>query len=205
MRALEPPLRRQLAPAVRQHLGATQADLQHDLLPAVVPEVDDLELTQRIAFLGEMGGDYYDFFPLPGGRWGIPIADVSGHGTPAAEPPTSALRTRRRVGSPGRFRRHGTPGRRGLLAAGDALAAIGAFVAVVWFRRLVPIPFTEGVLPEGKVSLEPWPWLAVVALAALAAQAFAGTWSEPLAALRDEPLYGEVAVGIEAPIYLEVP
>ena len=30
------------------------------------------------------GGDYYDFFPLPDDRWGILIADVSGHGTPAA-------------------------------------------------------------------------------------------------------------------------
>jgi sigma-B regulation protein RsbU (phosphoserine phosphatase) len=30
------------------------------------------------------GGDYYDFFPLPEGKWGIFIADVSGHGTPAA-------------------------------------------------------------------------------------------------------------------------
>ena len=81
--------------------------------------------------------------------------------------------------------RHGTPGRRALLAAGDALAAVAAFVAVVWFRRLVPVPFTEGVLPEGKVSLDPWPWLAVVALSVLVAQAFAGTWSEPLATLRE--------------------
>jgi len=30
------------------------------------------------------GGDYYDFFDLGEGRWGMLIADVSGHGTPAA-------------------------------------------------------------------------------------------------------------------------
>ena len=30
------------------------------------------------------GGDYYDFFPLPDNQWGILLADVSGHGTPAA-------------------------------------------------------------------------------------------------------------------------
>ena len=29
-------------------------------------------------------GDYYDFFRLPDDQWGLMIADVSGHGTPAA-------------------------------------------------------------------------------------------------------------------------
>jgi serine phosphatase RsbU (regulator of sigma subunit) len=32
----------------------------------------------------EVGGDYYDFFRLPGGRLGVLIADVSGKGTSAA-------------------------------------------------------------------------------------------------------------------------
>ena len=71
-----------------------------------------------------------------------------------------------------------------LLATGDALAAIAAFAAVVWLRRLVPLPGTESVLPVAKVPLEPWPWLAVVALAALLGHALSGTWSEPLATLR---------------------
>lgn len=81
--------------------------------------------------------------------------------------------------------RHGSAGRRALLAAGDVLAAVAAFAAVVWLRRLVPLPGTDGMLPAGKVPLEPWPWLLVVALAALLAHALAATWSEPLAALRE--------------------
>jgi sigma-B regulation protein RsbU (phosphoserine phosphatase) len=32
----------------------------------------------------EIGGDYYDFVPLLGGRWGIAIGDVSGKGISAA-------------------------------------------------------------------------------------------------------------------------
>jgi lipopolysaccharide/colanic/teichoic acid biosynthesis glycosyltransferase len=81
--------------------------------------------------------------------------------------------------------RHGSAARRALLGAGDVLAAIGAFAAVVWLRRLVPLPGTDGLLPAGKVPLEPWPWLLVVALAALLAHALAATWSEPLATLRE--------------------
>ena len=81
--------------------------------------------------------------------------------------------------------RHGSAGRRALLAAGDALSAVAAFVAVVWLRRLVPLPGTETLLPADKVPLEAWPWLAVVALSALLANALAGTRSEPLPALRE--------------------
>ncbi len=58
------------------------ADIQRSLLPQVLPAIPGLELGAYYQTSQWAGGDYYDFFPLPDGRWGILIADVSGHGTP---------------------------------------------------------------------------------------------------------------------------
>ena len=60
------------------------ADIQTSLLPAKLPEIPRMGLAVDYRTSHRAGGDYYDFFPLPEGRWGILIADVSGHGTPAA-------------------------------------------------------------------------------------------------------------------------
>ncbi|MCH8252546.1 MAG: PP2C family protein-serine/threonine phosphatase [Planctomycetes bacterium] len=60
------------------------ADIQRSLLPAALPRIPTMDLAVEYKTAHRAGGDYYDFFPLPGGRWGILIADVSGHGTPAA-------------------------------------------------------------------------------------------------------------------------
>jgi sigma-B regulation protein RsbU (phosphoserine phosphatase) len=62
----------------------TVADLQRSLLPASLPQIPGLELASHYQTSRYAGGDYYDFFPLPGRRWGILVADVSGHGAPAA-------------------------------------------------------------------------------------------------------------------------
>jgi sigma-B regulation protein RsbU (phosphoserine phosphatase) len=62
----------------------TVADLQHSLLPAAVPSVPGVDLAVHYKTANRAGGDYYDFFPLSGGRLGVLVADVSGHGTPAA-------------------------------------------------------------------------------------------------------------------------
>ncbi|HKQ47733.1 MAG TPA: PP2C family protein-serine/threonine phosphatase [Phycisphaerae bacterium] len=58
--------------------------IQRSLLPARLPEIAGFELSAHYVTSARAGGDYYDFFPLPNGRWGLFIADVSGHGTPAA-------------------------------------------------------------------------------------------------------------------------
>jgi phosphoserine phosphatase RsbU/P len=60
------------------------ADIQRSLLPAELPRIPTLDLAASYQPSRRAGGDYYDFFPLPEGKWGILIADVSGHGTPAA-------------------------------------------------------------------------------------------------------------------------
>ncbi len=60
------------------------ADIQRSLLPARMPKIPGLNLAASYQTSSRAGGDYYDFFPVPGGKWGMLIADVSGHGTPAA-------------------------------------------------------------------------------------------------------------------------
>jgi phosphoserine phosphatase RsbU/P len=54
--------------------------MQEALLPAVVPEVEGLELAASLMPANNVGGDYYDVVPLGGGYVGLVIADVSGHG-----------------------------------------------------------------------------------------------------------------------------
>jgi sigma-B regulation protein RsbU (phosphoserine phosphatase) len=49
-----------------------------------MPKVPNLAVAAYYQTSRRAGGDYYDFFPLADGRCGLLIADVSGHGTPAA-------------------------------------------------------------------------------------------------------------------------
>ena len=69
--------------AVDQELKVV-GDIQRSLLPAELPRIPTMDLAVSYQTSRRAGGDYYDFFPLPEGKWGIFLADVSGHGTPAA-------------------------------------------------------------------------------------------------------------------------
>ena len=60
------------------------AQIQRSLLPADLPQIPTLDLAVSYQTSMRAGGDYYDLFRLPGGKWGLLVADVSGHGTPAA-------------------------------------------------------------------------------------------------------------------------
>jgi sigma-B regulation protein RsbU (phosphoserine phosphatase) len=58
--------------------------IQMSLLPRGPLEIPGLAVTALCVPAREVGGDYYDFFPLPGDRLGVLIADVAGKGTSAA-------------------------------------------------------------------------------------------------------------------------
>ena len=60
------------------------ADIQRSLLPRELPKIAGVDFATHYETSTQAGGDYYDFFDLPDGRLGILIADVSGHGSPAA-------------------------------------------------------------------------------------------------------------------------
>jgi serine phosphatase RsbU (regulator of sigma subunit) len=57
---------------------------QMKLLPKAMPEFPGIELAAICMTANEVGGDYYDFFNLPGGNLGIVVGDVSGKGPSAA-------------------------------------------------------------------------------------------------------------------------
>ncbi len=60
------------------------AAIQRQLLPRDLPEVPGLEIAARNVPTRQVGGDYFDLFPLSRGRLGFVVADVSGKGVPAA-------------------------------------------------------------------------------------------------------------------------
>lgn len=58
-------------------------DLQLKLLPPI-PHVPGVEAAARVVPTASVGGDFYQVVHLSGGRVGVMIGDVSGHGFPAA-------------------------------------------------------------------------------------------------------------------------
>ena len=60
------------------------AAIQRQILPRDLPKVPGLDIAARNIPTRQVGGDYFDFFPLSEGRLAFLVADVSGKGVPAA-------------------------------------------------------------------------------------------------------------------------
>jgi sigma-B regulation protein RsbU (phosphoserine phosphatase) len=60
------------------------ADVQQRMVPQKPPVVPGLDLASVYVPCFELGGDFFDFIPLPDNNLGLAIADVSGKGVPAS-------------------------------------------------------------------------------------------------------------------------
>jgi sigma-B regulation protein RsbU (phosphoserine phosphatase) len=60
------------------------AEVQQRMIPQTPPRVPGVELASVYVPCFELGGDLYDFIPLPYDNVGLVIADVSGKGVPAS-------------------------------------------------------------------------------------------------------------------------
>lgn len=62
----------------------TARQIQLSILPAEVPKLEGLDIAARYIPMTSVAGDFYDFIVVDEKHLGILVADVSGHGMPAA-------------------------------------------------------------------------------------------------------------------------
>ena len=63
---------------------ALATEVQMNFLPKTYPEIPGYSFCAFYEPARQVGGDYYDFIPLPGGKVAITTGDVAGKGVPAA-------------------------------------------------------------------------------------------------------------------------
>jgi sigma-B regulation protein RsbU (phosphoserine phosphatase) len=63
---------------------AIAREIQISILPRGVPEINNLRISAAYRPMTAVAGDFYEFIPVDQKRVGILVADVSGHGVPAA-------------------------------------------------------------------------------------------------------------------------
>jgi serine phosphatase RsbU (regulator of sigma subunit) len=76
--------------AIQKELEIAE-QIQTSILPGEVPRLAGVEIAARYVPLSSVAGDFYDFLMLEGRKLGILVADVTGHGIPAALPNACSL------------------------------------------------------------------------------------------------------------------
>ena len=59
-------------------------EVQRGFLPAAAPRIPEYDFFEFYEPANKLGGDYYDYIELPGGRMAVVVADVSGKGISAS-------------------------------------------------------------------------------------------------------------------------
>jgi phosphoserine phosphatase RsbU/P len=82
LRATREQLARQLLTIQKEM--ETAREIQLSILPSGVPKIEGLDIAARYVPMTSVAGDFYDFIVVDEKHIGILVADVSGHGMPAA-------------------------------------------------------------------------------------------------------------------------
>jgi phosphoserine phosphatase RsbU/P len=82
LRGIREQLARQLSTIQKELETARQ--IQLSILPSEIPKIAGLDIAARYVPMNAVAGDFYDFIALDDKHIGILVADVSGHGMPAA-------------------------------------------------------------------------------------------------------------------------
>ena len=73
---------------LRDQKRSRELELAHDVLrgflPSRGPQIEGYDFFHFYEPANELGGDYFDYIPLPGRRLAVVVADVSGKGIPAS-------------------------------------------------------------------------------------------------------------------------
>jgi serine phosphatase RsbU (regulator of sigma subunit) len=69
--------------ALRRELDVAH-EVQRGFLPSAAPRIPEYEFFEYYEPANQLGGDYYDYIELPGGRLAVVVADVSGKGISAS-------------------------------------------------------------------------------------------------------------------------
>src|SRR5208337_581931 len=67
-----------------KHEMETARQIQLSILPREIPSLPGLDMAARYIPMTSVAGDFYDFIQIDEKRIGVLVADVSGHGMPAA-------------------------------------------------------------------------------------------------------------------------
>ncbi len=74
--------------SIRDQKRSRELEVAHDVLrgflPSKSPRIEGYHFFHFYEPANELGGDYYDYIPLPGKRLAVVVADVSGKGIPAS-------------------------------------------------------------------------------------------------------------------------
>ncbi|MGA7411500.1 MAG: SpoIIE family protein phosphatase [Bryobacteraceae bacterium] len=69
--------------AIQKELALAR-EIQLSIVPKQIPRIQGLDIAARYSPMTSVAGDFYDFIPVDDKHLGVFIADVSGHGVPAA-------------------------------------------------------------------------------------------------------------------------